>query len=52
MQKVRKIYRTDFRENRKRQRDQTDRDGPEYKGLHDAIANPSDQKVLERVQGC
>ena len=49
MQKIRKIYRADFRENRGRQTErqtdrQTDRDGPEYKGPPDAIAKPSDQK--------
>ena len=52
MQKIRKIYRADFRENRgrqtERQRDrQTDRDGPEYKGPPDAIAKPSDQKLAK-----
>ena len=46
MQKIRKIYRADFRENRGRERDrETDRDGPEYKGPPDAIAKPSDQKT-------
>ena len=49
MQKIRKIYCADFRENRgretERQRDrQTDRDGPKYKGPPDAIAKPPDQK--------
>ena len=49
MQKIRKIYRADFRENRGRQRErqrerETERDGPEYKGPPDAIAKPSDQK--------
>ena len=45
MQKIRKIYRADFRENRGRQTErQRDRDGPEYKGPPDAIAKPSDQK--------
>ena len=49
MQKIRKIYRAVFRENRGRQRDrqterQRERDGPEYKGPSDAIAKPSDQK--------
>ena len=49
MQKIRKIYRADFRENWGRHRErqterETDRDGPEYKGPPDAIAKPSDQK--------
>ena len=44
MPKIRKIYRAVLRENlvrqRERQRDrQTERDGPEYKGPPDAIAN-------------
>ena len=39
MQKIRKIYRAVFREQR-----ETDRDGPEYKGPPDAITKPSDQK--------
>ena len=49
MQKIRKIYRTVFREKRVRQTHreterERDRDGPEYKGPPDAIAKPSDQK--------
>ena len=45
MQKIRKIYRAVFRENRVRQTQrETDRDGPEFKGPLDAIAKPSDQK--------
>ena len=49
MQKIRKIYRAVFRENRVREREretdrETERDGPEYKGPPDAIAKPSDQK--------
>ena len=51
MQKIRKIYRTDFSGKTGRNRE-TDRDRPKYKGPPDAIANLSDQKVLERVQGC
>ena len=48
MQKIRKIYRADFRENRGRQRERQrdrERDGPEYKGPPDAIAKLSDQKL-------
>ena len=50
MQKIRKIYRAVFRErvrqtDRQRERER-DRDGPEYKGPPDAIAKPSDQKIL------
>ena len=49
MQKIRKIYRAVFRENRgretERQRErERERDGPEFKGPPDAIAKPSDQK--------
>ena len=56
MQKIRKIYREDFRENRGRETDrqrerQTDRDGPEYKGPPDAIAKPSDQKEGDTKKG-
>ena len=47
MQKIRKFYRTVFRERGGRQKDrQKDRDGPEFKGPPDAIAKPSDQKLL------
>ena len=51
MQKIRKIYRAVFRENGVRETEretdrERDRDGPEYKGPPDAIAKPSDQKVL------
>ena len=50
MQKIRKIYHADFRENRGRERDrQTERDGPEYKGPPDAIAKPSDQKLTFKI---
>ena len=52
MQKIRKIYRAVFRENRGRQTErktdrerETERDGPKFKGPPDAITKPSDQKV-------
>ena len=54
MQKIRKIQRVVFRENRGRERERTtererererERDGPEFKGPPDAIAKPSDQKT-------
>ena len=46
--KNQKIYRAVLWENLVRQREkETERDGPEYKGPPDAIAKPSDQKIVE-----